>query len=98
MVKELQVKVPEVSKWDNAEAFNQVLYEYAVEGVALPDDLREELRESSGLAWFYQNKAALGPAVVRAAMEWDAYHLWLGAHPEMEELTPGERLGQWSSH
>jgi len=75
MVKELNVKVPEVSKWDDPLAFSDVLYEYVVEGVALPDDLREELRESSGLAWFYQGKEALGKSAVKAAMEWDAWHL-----------------------
>ncbi len=75
MVKELQVRVPEVSKWDDHQARTEVLYEYVMEGVALPDDFREELRESSGLAWFYQAKEALGKGAVKAAMEWDAWHL-----------------------
>lgn len=75
MVKELSVKVPEVSKWSNPERFATVLHEYVFDGIPLPDDLREELVESSGFGWYYQQKAALGPSAVRAAMEWDAWHL-----------------------
>lgn len=96
MVRELQVAAPEVSKWSDAAASREVLYDFVFQGVALPDDFKAELLSASGLEWAYaQGEAPRSWGAAKAS--WDAYNLWRAEHPEVEDLSPGQRLGLYFS-
>lgn len=86
MVKELQVKEPEVGvPWEQQEQF---LYEYSVEGIPLPDKMETLLEDRFALSVGDRD-----PAAVRSEKEWDLYYLWLEASPQsIKDLPPGERL------
>lgn len=85
MVKELKVSEPPAGlSWEEE---SQMYYELAVEGIPLPEKLEKVLE--SRLNIFLGDR---DPAALRAEKEWDSYALWRAAHPEAEDLTPGERL------
>lgn len=73
MVKELYVQDNRPTRTTAQE--DQLLYEFVVEGVPLPDEFAEDLRARSGLEWMYRDAELRSPSAKRAAMEWDAFHL-----------------------
>lgn len=85
MVQELKIETPEPKlSWETQQ---QLLFEFAVEGLPLPEKMDDLLKERAGFL-----PSDRDPSAVKAEKAWDAYHLWLAANPEVEDLTPGERL------
>lgn len=89
MVKELFVEEPEKEiSWDDETRY---LFEFAVDGVALPDDYEAELRKRS---FFCESDR--DPAAVHAERKWDEYHVALGIVDfSTDPRTPRERLNEF---
>jgi hypothetical protein len=80
MVQELKVHVPEKKlSWEEQSEF---LYEYAVEGIPLPEKMDQLLQSRIDFT-----PGDRDPAMVKAEREWDAYFMG-GTSGE----TPRERL------
>lgn len=87
MVKELYVEEPKKQlDWDTE---TQYLYELTMEGVPLPEDYEEVLRER---ALVVGHEGDQTPGAVQARAEWDSYHVWLDTDLSTDPRSPRERL------